>query len=80
MVRADEHILRFMHRCDEGRAYLSCKVVAANISYDRQYVNKRIRNQLVAHDLVRDVGDGLYQLTDRGRAWVRGELDPEELS
>lgn len=79
MVRADEQILQFMQRCDDGRAALSCKVIAANISYSRQYVNKRIRDHLVPHGLVRDLDRGLYQLTTDGQAFLRGELDPDDL-
>lgn len=80
MVRADEQIMRFMSRCDDGHALLTSKVIGANTSYSRQYVNKRLRNFLVPAGLVQNETNGLYRLTERGQEYLLGAVDPAELS
>lgn len=79
MVRADEHVLRFMGRCDDGHALLTSKVIGANTSYSRQYVNKRLRNYLLPAGLVQNEDDGLYRLTEQGREFLNGTVDPDEI-
>ena len=76
MTRADDYILEFL---DETDIVATPQVIAANIDYSRQYVNQRIR-LLADNDLVQNTGDGLYRITDRGRAYLEGELDADELS
>ena len=76
MTRADDYILEFL---DETDIVATPQVIAANIDYSRQYVNQRIR-LLADNDLVQNTGDGLYRITERGRAYLDGELDADELS
>jgi len=76
MTRADDYILEFF---EETEIVATPHVVAANIDYSRQYVNRRIR-KLADHDLVENTGDGLYRITDRGRDYLTGNIDPDDLS
>jgi len=56
----------------------SPKVVAANIDYERVYTSKRLK-ELVSEGLLQQGENGLYSLTDRGRSFIAGELDAEDL-
>jgi predicted transcriptional regulator len=76
MTRADDYILEFF---EDTSIVATPHVVSANIDYSRQYVNRRIR-QLADHDLLENTGDGLYQITDRGKAYLAGDLDADDLS
>ena len=76
MTRADDYILEFF---EETEIVATPHVVAANIDYSRQYVNRRVR-KLADEELVENTGDGLYRITDRGRGYLSGELDEEDFS
>jgi len=56
----------------------SPKVVAENIDYDRVYTSKRLK-ELTSADILEQGENGLYSLTDRGRAFIEGELGAEDL-
>jgi predicted transcriptional regulator len=56
----------------------SPKVVAENINYDRQYTGKRLKT-LASEGLLVQKENGLYCLTDRGRGFIAGDLDAEDL-
>jgi len=56
---------------------VSPKVIAVNIGYDRQYVYKRLRVLTEARLLEGE--DGIYELTDRGREFLAGDLDEDDL-
>jgi predicted transcriptional regulator len=75
MTRADDYILEFL---DETEIVATPQVIAANIDYSRQYVNQRIR-KLAANELVENTGDGLYQITERGRNYLVGDIEADEL-
>lgn len=75
MTSADNRILEFL---DEKDIVATPHVIAANIDYTKQYVNERIRI-LDQNDLVDNTGGALYQITDRGRQYLEGELDAEDL-
>jgi len=75
MSPIDYFILEFY---DDYDIQASPKVVAANIDYDRQYAGKRLK-VLTEEDLLQQEENGLYSLTDRGRAFLSGELDADEL-
>jgi len=75
MSPIDYEILSFF---EEHDILVSPQVIAANIEYDRNYTGKRCRNFAEYGVLDRDE-NGLYQLSDIGRQFVAGELDPEEL-
>ncbi|MXR22135.1 MarR family transcriptional regulator [Halobacterium bonnevillei] len=75
MTRADDYILEFL---DETDIVATPQVIAANIDYSRQYVNQRVR-ALGDRGLVQNTGNGLYRITDRGRDYLGGDLDADEL-
>lgn len=75
MSPIDYFILRFY---EEHDIEASPKVVAANIDYDRVYTSKRLK-ELVSEGLMEQGDNGLYSLTDRGRAFIEGDLDANDL-
>jgi len=75
MTSADNRILEFL---DEKDIVATPQVIAANIDYTRQYVNKRIRI-LAQNELVEKNDEPLYQITERGRQYLEGELDVDDL-
>lgn len=70
----DYEILMFFRKHD---IILNAKIVAANIDYDRVYVNKRMR-KLEKENILQNT-DGIYELTDFGRKFLRGDIPPEDL-
>ena len=75
MTRADDYILEFFEDTD---IVATPHVVSANIDYSRQYVNRRIR-KLAENGLLEKSGDGLYRITERGRNYLAGDLDSDDL-
>lgn len=71
----DYEILQFYEQHD---IQATAKVIAANIEYDRQYVNKRCNRLTDAGLLLKQEG-GLFELSNSGRAFLAGELDAEDL-
>nr|WP_244605190.1 MarR family transcriptional regulator [Halorussus halobius] len=47
------------------------------IRYSRQYIARRCK-KLAEHGLLKAVGNGVYVITDRGEAYLQGELDTHE--
>jgi predicted transcriptional regulator len=74
MTRADDYILEFFEETDIAA---TPHVVSVNIDYSRQYVNRRIRI-LTHHELVEDLDDGVYRISDKGLAYLEGELDADD--
>ena len=75
MTSADNRILEFL---DETDIVATPHVISANINYSQQYVNERVRI-LAENELVEQTEGALYQITDRGRAYLNGNLDVEDL-
>ncbi len=75
MTSADNQILEFL---DETDILATPHVISANIDYSQQYVNERVRI-LVRNDLLEQTEGALYRITGRGRAYLNGELDVEDL-
>ena len=75
MNPADNRILETL---DESGLILSPRVLAVNTDYTRNYVTARL-TELGTEGLVEKVDDGLYRITDRGRAYLAGDLDADEL-
>ncbi|WP_138006548.1 MarR family transcriptional regulator [Halalkalirubrum salinum] len=71
----DYEILMFFENHD---ILASPKVIAVNIDYDRQYTSKNCR-KLAEVDLLRKDESGLYGLTEKGRSFLAGSVDPSEL-
>lgn len=53
-------------------------IIAYNLDMTRPHVSNRL-SEFTAHGLVEKIADGRYQMTDRGRAYLEGELPAEEL-
>lgn len=75
MTQADDRILETLADSD---LVLSPRVLAVNTDYSRHYVSARL-GELRDAGLVDRVDDGLYRITDRGRAYLEGELDSDDL-
>jgi len=75
MSPIDYEILLFFEKHDIS---VSPKVLGANIDYDRQYTSKRCRRLLDEGILQKDE-NGLYRLSEKGRQFLAGDLDAEEL-
>ena len=74
MKPTDDLILELLE--EEGQ--YPPKIIAEKIDKHPKYVGKRCR-ELRDHDLLRNLGRGLYQITDLGKAYLAGELDTTEL-
>ena len=75
MTQGDDRILETL---ESSGIVLSPAVIAYNTEYTRNYVNKRIR-KLRDASLVERVDEGYYRITDRGRAYLSGSLDADDL-
>jgi predicted transcriptional regulator len=74
LAPVDYEILLFYENHD---IWASAKVVGANIQYDRQYVNKRLRELEMAGLFEND--DGLYELSKVGRGFLSGDVSAKEI-
>lgn len=74
----DDRILELL---DESGLILSPSIIAANIELTRHHVSARL-SELKDHELVEsvDTGKGHYRITERGRAYLAGDLDVDELN
>jgi len=76
---ADDSILELLR--DEGNMTplaISREGRVARADITRKYAGDRLRT-LTRYGLVRRLDDGLYQITDDGRNWLTGDLDPTTL-
>lgn len=78
MTRADDFILELL--LNDGDPLIATPaVIAVNIDYSVDYVLKRMK-KLRESGLVGyyDEDRGMYEITDRGRAYLAGELDVDD--
>ncbi|MCL9818383.1 MarR family transcriptional regulator (plasmid) [Natronocalculus amylovorans] len=75
MTQGDDRILETL---ESSGLVLSPSVIAYNTDYTRNYINKRMR-KLLNKGLVERHTEGLYSITDKGRAYLKGEIDASEL-
>lgn len=76
--QAREQVLEFL---DEHGLVLTPNNVAENLGYSAGYT-RRVLKSLSEDGLASkkaDAGDPFYGITDRGRAYLRGNLDADEL-
>lgn len=57
---------------------LTPSIVAYNLGFSRTHASRSI-DELQEHGLVEKVERGKYRATDRGRAFIDGELDADDL-
>lgn len=75
MNQTDDRILELL---EESGLELSPAVMAVNLEYSRNWISRRT-SALQDAGLVEPVEGSYYQITDRGRAYLDGDLDADEL-
>lgn len=75
MNQTDDRILELLAESDLA---LSPAVVAVNLDYSRNWVSRRM-GLLQDADLIETAEGSYYRITDRGRAYLAGDLDADEL-
>jgi len=75
MNQTDDRILELL---EESGLMLSTAVIATNLDYTRSWVSRRL-SKLSSARLVEKTEEGYYQITDRGRAYLSGDLDADDL-
>ena len=75
MNQTDDRVLELLAESD---LILTPAVIAKNLEYTRNWVSRRI-GKLEDANLVEPVDSGYYRITDRGRAYLAGEIDPGKL-
>ena len=80
MTPADRAILERLENDDRDELVLTPALIAANSDYARTTVREHL-GQLLGHGLVEyyDEDRTIYQLSERGRDYLVGELDASEL-
>jgi hypothetical protein len=76
MVGADDRILEFLR--EEGPSSPTQMVNDGRVRYSRTYINMRLK-QLAEHTFVLNLGNGIYQVTDRAIQYLDGEIDAADL-
>ena len=75
MNQTDDRVLELL---DESNLILSPAVVAKNLDYSRNWVSRRM-SKLSNVGLVEEVDRGYYQISEKGRAYLSGEIDASSL-
>ena len=69
---ADERILEYLQKSKSGTPTKMAN--HENIHFSRSYLSKRCK-VLVNYGLIEDYGNAVFVLTDRGEAYLAGELN-----
>lgn len=75
MVLVDDRILETLQ--EEGFMTPSDLAEQEAIRYSAQHVGDRCR-KLAKHDLVENIGNGVYRITERGTKYLEGEINTAE--
>ncbi|MDB2285458.1 helix-turn-helix domain-containing protein [Halorubrum ezzemoulense] len=75
MNQTDDRILELL---DESDLILTPAVIARNLDYTRNWISRRI-SELEDAGLVDPVDSGYYRISERGRAYLAGEIDADDL-
>lgn len=75
MVLADDRILEYI--MEEEAAGSTEMAESDYVRYSQSYISRRCK-KLVERGLLREVGNGVYMITDRGEGYLRGEIDTSE--
>jgi len=80
MTQVDVDICRLLENGDREPLRLTPGVIAANTDWQRQTVREHLLT-LAKHGLVEyaDESRALYQISDRGRAYLNGEIGIDQL-
>ena len=81
MTPVDRDILELLQNGDQRELILTPGVIAANTDWKRQTVREHLL-LLSDHGLVEyhDEPRALYRLSERGRSYLRGEVDVDSLT
>lgn len=75
MVLADDRILEYIR---EKEAAGSTEMAESDyVRYSQSYISRRSK-KLVEYGLLREVGSGVYMITERGERYLDGEIDTSE--
>ncbi|PSP78921.1 winged helix-turn-helix domain-containing protein [Halobacteriales archaeon QS_1_68_20] len=77
MTIADERILEFLS--EEGPHSPSKIAEDERIRFSAEYVGRRCR-KLADYGLTRNIGNGVYSITNEGEQYLIGELDTTDLT
>ena len=69
---ADERILEYLRKSKSGTPTKMAD--HENVHFSRSYLSKRCK-VLVDYGLIEDYGNAVFVLTDRGKAYLAGELN-----
>jgi hypothetical protein len=72
MKAPDPYILEYLQ--EEGLSSPSDIANDGRVPFGRTYINKRLQ-ALGNREMVINMGNGMYQLTQRGDDWLQGEFD-----
>ena len=75
MNQTDDRVLELL---EESGLELTPAALAHNMDYSRSWISRRM-SKMADAGLVKADEDGYYGSTDRGRAYLSGDLDAEEL-
>lgn len=75
MNQTDDYILEIL---DESDLILSPSIIAVNLDYTRNWVSKRLA-KLREAGLIERVDEGHYRITKKGREYLAGELNADDL-
>lgn len=76
MVLADDRILEFLS--ENGPRSPLKMYESGEIRYSRGYINSRCQ-KLADYGLVLNLGNGVYQITEKGEQYLSGNLDATKL-
>lgn len=81
MAHADERILEFLAEYGNHQpAQIAARLegIGGGMDYHPNYVGRRCR-KLAEYGVLRNIGNGVYQITEEGEQFLEGELDASEL-
>lgn len=76
MSRADDRILEYLS--EWGPDTPKQMAEDGRVRFSRQYINARCK-KLVPYQLLLHLGNGVYDITEKGEQYLAGELDVREL-
>jgi Mn-dependent DtxR family transcriptional regulator len=74
MTLVDDRVLEYIRENESGSPTAMKR--DAPIHYSREYVHKRCK-KLSEKGLLKDLGNGVYVITDDGKAYLDGDLDTQ---
>jgi len=77
MTAADDRILEYLS--EENPAGPSKIHQDGRIRFSRPYINQRCQ-ELAKRGFLLNLGNGVYQITERGEAYLEGEFDAQSMT